>query len=38
MIADIRALNPKPAAGYDNDNAACIIPDVLSVPINRAII
>lgn len=28
MIADIRALNPKPAAGYDNDNAACIIPDV----------
>lgn len=28
MIADIRALNPKPAAGYDNDNATCIIPDV----------
>lgn len=28
MIADIRALNPKPAAGYDNDNAVCVIPDV----------
>ena len=28
MIADIRALNPKPAASYDNDNAVCVIPDV----------
>lgn len=28
MIADIKALNPKPATGYDNDNAVCIIPDV----------
>ena len=28
MISDIRALNPKPAAGYQNDTAACIVPDV----------